>query len=103
VSEDQLPQRLAQLDNAGLARIGARYVAALKELAPEATRVTDKLPGNMALVGLMHLALPGSHVIHCVREPLDTCVSCFTKHFVTGHEFSYDLGELGRFTGYMRN
>ena len=96
-SEDQLPQRLAQLDNAGLTRIGERYVAALKVLAPRAIRVTDKLPGNMALVGLMHLALPRARIIHCVREPLDTCVSCFTKHFVTGHEFSYDLGVLGRF------
>ena len=96
-SEDLIPQKLAQLETAGLTRIGERYVAALKDLAPAAVRVTDKLPGNLALVGLMHLALPRAHIIHCTREPLDTCVSCFTKHFVTGHEFSYELGELGRF------
>ena len=96
-NEAELPRRLAHLERIALTRIGERYAAALKELAPDARRVTDKLPGNMALVGLMHLAFPRAHIIHCVREPLDICVSCFTKHFTTGHDFSYDLGDLGRF------
>lgn len=96
-NEAEMPQRLAQLEPVAFTRIGKRYAAALKELAPDALRVTDKLPGNMALVGLMHLAFPHAHIIHCVRDPLDTCVSCFTKHFATGHDFSYDLRELGRF------
>lgn len=96
-SDEELPQRLVQLEPAAWTRIGERYIAALRELAPEALRVTDKLPGNMALVGLIHLAMPRARIIHCVRDPLDTCVSCFTKHFATGHDFSYDLRELGRF------
>ena len=95
--EIEIPQRLVQLDGTAFTRIGERYAAALKELAPDALRVTDKLPGNMVLVGLVHLAFPRAHIIHCVRDPLDTCVSCFTKHFTTGHDFSYDLRELGRF------
>lgn len=96
-NEDELPARLAQMDSAGFARIGDRYLGALAELAPDAARITDKLPGNMALVGLIHLAFPDAHIIHCVREPRDTCVSCFSKLFTTGHAFSYELGELGRF------
>lgn len=96
-SDDELPARLASLDAAGLRRVGERYAAALAELAPAARRITDKLPGNMALVGLIHLTLPRARIIHCVREPLDTCVSCFSKLFTTGHAFSYDLRELGRF------
>ncbi|HKT31237.1 MAG TPA: sulfotransferase [Gammaproteobacteria bacterium] len=96
-NEAEMPQRLVQLERVAFTRIGERYAAALKELAPDALRVTDKLPGNMALVGLMHLAFPHAHIIHCVRDPLDTCVSCFTKHFATGHDFSYDLRELGGF------
>jgi hypothetical protein len=51
----------------------------------------------MALVGLIHIAFPGARIIHCVRDPLDTCVSCFSKLFTTGHAFSYQLDELGRF------
>lgn len=97
MNEAELPQRLAQLERDAFARIGGNYIRGLRDLTPDALRVTDKLPGNMALVGLMHLALPRARIIHCVREPLDTCVSCFTKHFTTGHDFSYDLRELGRF------
>lgn len=98
VEDDQeLPLRLAHLDGPAFARIGDRYVNALAGLAPGAARVTDKLPGNMALVGVIHLAFPNARIIHCTREPLDTCVSCFSKLFTTGHAFSYELGELGRF------
>ncbi|MGH8306698.1 MAG: sulfotransferase [Gammaproteobacteria bacterium] len=95
--DDTLPIRLAALEPGGLARIGARYVTCLDALAPDSARITDKLPGNMALVGLIHLALPHATIIHCVRDPVDTCVSCFSKLFTTGHYFSYELGELGRF------
>ncbi|MDE2091625.1 MAG: sulfotransferase [Gammaproteobacteria bacterium] len=96
-SDDELPAKLAAVDASGFRRIGERYCAELSQLAPDAVRITDKLPGNMALVGLIHIAFPGARIIHCVREPLDTCVSCFSKLFTTGHAFSYDLGELGRF------
>ncbi|MGA9854172.1 MAG: sulfotransferase, partial [Gammaproteobacteria bacterium] len=96
-SEDQLPQRLALLNDKHFQRAGERYLAATRELAPGAWRITDKLPGNMVLVGLIHLMFPRAHIIHCTRDALDTCVSCFSQHFSTGYPFSYDLGELGRF------
>jgi tetratricopeptide (TPR) repeat protein len=96
-SDDVLPERLAGLDRAGFRRIGERYCAEITQLAPDAVRITDKLPGNMALVGFIHIAFPRARIVHCVRDPLDTCVSCFSKLFTTGHAFSYELGELGRF------
>ncbi|HVC28395.1 MAG TPA: sulfotransferase [Gammaproteobacteria bacterium] len=95
--DDELPAKLAELDGPRFRRIGERYCAELAQLAPDAVRITDKLPGNMALVGLIHIAFPSAKIIHCVRDPLDTCVSCFSKLFTTGHAFSYELGELGRF------
>ena len=96
-SDYALPERLADLDAAGFRRVAARYSRYMDEIAPGAQRVTNKLPGNMALVGLMRLLYPQAHIIHCVRDPLDTCLSCFSKLFTTGHPFSYDLRELGRF------
>ena len=96
-SDYALPGRLAELDAAGFRRVAARYSRYLDEIAPGAQRVTNKLPGNMAFVGLMRLLYPQARIIHCVRDPLDTCLSCFTKLFTTGHPFSYDLRELGRF------
>lgn len=91
-----LPQQLANLPVEALARIGGRYAQALDRYA-KTGRVTNKLPGNMALVGLIHILFPQAHIIHVQREPLDTCLSCFTMLFTHGHAFSYELGELGRF------
>ena len=96
-SDDELPRRLLLMDDKSLKHIGERYLSAIKELAPTAARITDKLPGNMVLVGLIHLVFPRARIIHCLREPLDTCISCFSQHFTTGYHFSYELGELGRF------
>ena len=92
-----LPDALAHADTAALERAAVRYSAWLDSQAPGARKVTNKLPGNMVFVGLIHLLYPGARIVHCTREPLDTCLSCYTKLFTTGHPFSYELGELGRF------
>jgi hypothetical protein len=55
------------------------------------------MPGNFFWTGLIHLAFPNAAIIHTVRDPLDTCVSCFSKLFTEDHPYAYDLGELGRF------
>lgn len=96
-TDDALPRQIAGLGGAAFKRIAARYSRYLDEMAPGALRVTNKLPGNMAFLGLMRLLYPEARIIHCVRDPLDTCLSCYTKLFTTGHPFSYDLKELGRF------
>jgi tetratricopeptide (TPR) repeat protein len=79
-----------------LAELGRRYVA----MAPPprgASRVTDKMPYNYLHLGLIHAMLPNARIIHCVRDPLDTCIACYSRLFTRGHEFSYDLGEVGRY------
>ncbi len=91
------PQGAAELDGAAIREIGARYAAALAERAPDATHVTDKLPGNFLYVGMIHLALPNASIVHAVRDPVDTCLSCFSHLFSGAQDFSYDLAELGRF------
>jgi hypothetical protein len=41
--------------------------------------------------------LPKARIVHCVRSPLDTCLSCFATHFGDTHDYAYDLNHLGRF------
>ena len=72
------------------------------ELAPKGEaakgdRVTNKMPSNYYFAGLIHLALPNAKIIHVIRDPVDTCVSCFSKLFSRAQQHSYDLGELGRY------
>jgi hypothetical protein len=78
-------------------RIAESYLAGLRPLAPSATRITDKMPGNFKFIGHIHLALPKARIIHIRRDPVDTCLSCYSKLFTDGLAFSYDLGELGRY------
>ena len=46
---------------------------------------------------MIRLILPNARIIHTVRDPVDTCFSCFSRFFVQGQPFSYDLAELGRY------
>lgn len=51
---------------------------------------------NFLNVGMIKMMLPGAHIIHCQRNPLDTCLSIY-KNFLParGHHYAYDLTELG--------
>jgi tetratricopeptide (TPR) repeat protein len=77
--------------------IGGDYLRKLDAHAPGAPHITDKMPQNFFSVGLIHLALPNAKIIHSMRNPVDTCVSCFTKLFTGQQDATYDLGELGRY------
>ena len=55
------------------------------------------MPGNFCFVGLIRLIQPNARIIHVLRDPVDTCLSCFSKLFSTEQSFTYDLAELGRF------
>jgi tetratricopeptide (TPR) repeat protein len=86
-------------DASALKQIGAHYLASVRRLLPAAAsdRVTDKMPSNYYFAGIIHLALPNAKIIHAVRDPVDTCVSCFSKLFSAEQNHTYDLGELGRY------
>jgi hypothetical protein len=91
------PGFVPALDAAALQAIGAGYVSLLRELSPGSGFIVDKMPSNYYFAGLIHLALPNATIIHTVRDPVDTCVSCFSKLFTTRQEHTYDLAELGRY------
>jgi len=79
-----------------LRKLGQEYLEEVWKLAPEARYITDKMPGNYVHLGLIHLMFPNAKIIHALRDPMDTCFSCYAIRFTVGHEYSYDLGALGR-------
>jgi len=91
------PAWVASTDAESLRRLGQAYLASLPTAASGETRITDKAPSNFLHIGLIRLILPGARIIHTLRDPIDTCLSCFSKLFRQGQTFSYDLAELGRF------
>lgn len=85
-------------DNAPWETRGQRFVDKLVKLADKPyLRIVDKMPGNFNFVGLIHAILPKARIIHSRRHPVETCLSCYRIHFAEGHQWSYNLRELGRF------
>jgi hypothetical protein len=66
-------------------------------LAGGRVRLVDKMPSNFLYCGLIRLILPDARIVHCRRDPVDTCLSCYTKLFVGEQSFSYNQTELGRY------
>ena len=90
------PECVPDLDSETLRRLGQAYISRLPALANGRIRVVDKSPNNFLHIGLIRLILPNAKIIHTMRDPMDTCVSCYSKLFANGQTFSYDLAELGR-------
>jgi tetratricopeptide (TPR) repeat protein len=91
------PEIAVHMSGEQFREIGERYLARIQELAPDASHITDKMPANFVFVGLIHFALPNATIIHTVRDPVDTCISCFSKLFMEGNFQTYNLAELGRY------
>lgn len=91
------PGKIASLGSDSLARLGKLYAARLQEEAPDSARITDKFLHNFLYCGLIPMVLPQARIIHTVRDPLDTCLSIYSKLFAGRQPFAYDLGELGRY------
>ncbi len=64
--------------------------------------VTDKLPMNFLALGAKHVLAPNAKVIHCTRDPIDTCLSNYKKLFEGKLYFTNSLSDLGKYyLGYL--
>jgi tetratricopeptide (TPR) repeat protein len=79
------------------AAVAKSYLSAITQISDSAERVTDKLLTNFFFAGLIHMVFPNAKIVHTRRNPIDSCLSTFTKLFKDDMPHSYDLGELGRY------
>jgi tetratricopeptide (TPR) repeat protein len=87
---DLAPDRIA-----GYARM---YLDLVRGLAGEpAQRIVDKMPLNLRYLGLIAVLFPRAHVVHCLRHPVDNCLSIYFQNFGRGNFFANDLGDVARF------
>jgi len=81
-----------------ITHLAEAYLHRVQALAPGKARITDKAPQNFQFVGLIHLLFPEAAIVHCTRDPVDTCLSCYRLLFASSQmDFAYDLRELGRY------
>jgi tetratricopeptide (TPR) repeat protein len=87
----------ASLTPAQEAELGGAYLAKLSSRFGKQRFVVDKLLSNFMRIGLIRRILPEARIIHCRRDPVDSCLSCYAMLFATAHDFTYDQTELGRY------
>jgi Flp pilus assembly protein TadD len=89
------PRRIESLSQTEVVKAASRYLKGLLRRGPGAVRITDKMPHNFERLGLIALMFPGARVIHCRRDPVDTCLSIFMQDFQQAHGYASDLKSLG--------
>jgi len=83
--------------------LGKTYLEKINLLNSQTSRITDKLPFNFMMIGLIKIALPNAKIIHCVRDPRDTGLSIYKQNFSTGnYRFAYDLKTIAQFHNLYR-
>lgn len=72
-----------------------QYLRKISQYSPKNAKIIiDKMPDNYWHLPLIQLLFPKAKIIHCIRDPLDNCLSCyFTK--LMGNAYSYNLKDLG--------
>jgi Flp pilus assembly protein TadD len=85
-----------------VAKAAGDYLRVLRAIAPNAARVTDKMPFNFLWAGLIHLAFPRAIFIHCRRAAVDTALSIHQTHFHPGLTFPTGGAELVDYFGSYR-
>lgn len=92
---ERYPLCCESLEASNFSLITEPYLKLLRWHSSTARHVTDKMPGNFHYLGLIALLFPRAAIIHCERDPMDTCLSIYFQSFAKGHDYSHDLREIG--------
>jgi tetratricopeptide (TPR) repeat protein len=88
------PSCYSRLDRQMLESLGNRYMERVADLFDGYARFVDKQLNNYMHIGLIAAVFPKAKVIHCQRNALDTCVSCYCRNLFWCR-FTQELRTLG--------
>ena len=81
-SDTKYPNDIKQMNCDILAQMGKDHLTDLREnYSSTALRIIDKMPGNVINLGLIAILFPQASIIHTIRDPMDTCWSCYVQNF----------------------
>lgn len=98
-AQAKYPESAGILDQDLVQQLADNYLLRLQGLCPDpGLSVTDKMPQNFLHLGLISLMFPRATIIHCRRDPMDTCLSCYFQNFVAqGLGFAYSQEALAHY------
>lgn len=80
--EQSYPQNITSLTVETMQEFAKQFAEYIQRFAVEqASFLTDKMPPNFLNLGLIAMMFPNAKIIHARRDPIDTCLSCFTNRF----------------------
>jgi tetratricopeptide (TPR) repeat protein len=88
------PACVERLDRDTARALAEEHLRRLDELGGSAARVIDKMPENYLHLGLIAALFPRARVVHCRRDPVDVCLSCYFQNF-QDVPYSSRLEDLG--------
>ncbi len=96
-TQSHYPNAVTNLPLGQFAVLGRNYLDRIRLHSSTTRFITDKMPRNFEYIGMIKLMLPSAKVIHCKRDPMDTCFSIYKKFFAGIHPYAYDKQELGKY------
>jgi len=94
------PQAIKQITPATATRLINNYEQRLRRgVGPDVPHVIDKNPLNFRNLGFLAMLFPKARIIHCTRQPLDTCLSNYFQRFPLSLDYAFDLRNIGHFYG----
>jgi tetratricopeptide (TPR) repeat protein len=93
----QFAEAVRRLTIRDTAKMAQKYCEVFSRSKKQFVRLIDKNPHNFEMLGIIALLFPKAHIIHCRRDPLDTCVSMYTHKFSREHGYNQDFSVLGRY------
>ncbi len=89
------PFALNQWRRKDIKEVGKRYLHAVNKLKSESKYITDKMPENFIHLGLIHSIFPNARIIHCTRNPIDTCLGNYRQLFQIGNlRYTYSFQNI---------
>lgn len=95
--EPKYPACLTELTPEKLHQFGKAFIDDTQVHRDAGDRFIDKMPNNFRHIGLIHAILPNAKIIDARRHPMACCFSGFKQLFASGQEFTYGLGQIGRY------
>jgi tetratricopeptide (TPR) repeat protein len=104
ISDDATFSKISETSISTLSVAAEEYIRLIRKHTQSAKHITDKMPDNFRLIGMIKLMMPNAKIIHCIRNPKDNCLSIFKNLFIAGGlDYAYDQKELGHYYNLYRN
>ena len=74
------------------------YLEKIKIFNSKEKYFIDKAPLNFKWIGFIMLLFPDAKIIHCKRNPMDTCWSSYKNYFASSlMNYTYDFDDLANY------